>query len=158
MQYPLLTKLLICTSLFMYSAIASAEIYRWLDENGRVQFSDQQPLSQQAETLDLPELTTYKGVTVSKLEDDIEAPVEEKKKTSRRKRVIIYSAEWCGVCSKAKNYFKKKKIPFKERDIDKSKKARKAFDKLNATGIPVILIGKTRMNGFSVGRFEKIYY
>jgi len=80
------------------------------------------------------------------------------KKTSSNKKVIMYSAEWCGVCRKAKRYFKKKGIRYKEYDIDKSKEARRKYDKLNARGVPVIFIGNIRLNGFSSSHFEKIYY
>ena len=97
------------------------------------------------------------GVALADVADTERTEAETSTKKTGAKKVVMYSAEWCGVCTKAKKYFRSKKIPFKERDIDKSKKARKAFDKLNGKGIPVILVGKKRMNGFSVKRFESIY-
>ena len=133
------------------------EIYRWVDKQGRAHFSDQPPLTQKSETIDLPEITTYEGVSVADVKDSELADSSDTSKKTGSKKVVMYSAEWCGVCKKAKKYFHSKKIPFKERDIDKSKKARKAFEKLNGKGIPVILVGKKRMNGFSVKRFESIY-
>lgn len=148
----------LCFSLVVVQVHAFAEIYRWVDDRGRIQFSDQPPISKKAETLDLPEISTYQGVTVSEVEDYKEFSPARYKELTKRKRVTLYSAEWCGMCKKAKKHFKSKKIRFKEYDIDKSKKARKAFDKMKATGIPVILIGKTRMNGFNKAQFDKIYY
>jgi hypothetical protein len=46
---------------------------------------------------------------------------------------------------------------FSEYDVDKSSKGKRDFKKLGGKGVPVILVGKQRMNGFSAGKFEKIY-
>lgn len=148
----------LCLCLAVVQVNAYAEVYRWVDDRGRVQFSDQAPESKKAEVVELAEISTYQGVTVSEVEEGIESGPVRQKKSIRRKRVVIYSAQWCGMCRKAKNYFKRKKIPFKEYDIEKSRNARRSYDKLNATGIPVILIGKKRMDGFSKYRFDKIYF
>lgn len=43
--------------LFLFILPAQAEIYRWVDENGNVVFSDESHPS--AETIDLPDSTTY---------------------------------------------------------------------------------------------------
>lgn len=37
------------------SSYASAEVYRWVDANGKVHFGDRAPAGQKTETLDLPE-------------------------------------------------------------------------------------------------------
>ena len=70
----------------------------------------------------------------------------------------MYSTTWCGVCKKAKRYFKSKKIPFTEYDIEKSEQAAREFKKLRGRGVPVILVGDSRMNGFSVKNFDRLYY
>ena len=142
----------------LFTSSAVADVYRWTDEQGSVHFSDQPPLKQPSETVELPEITTYKSVSISDAPEEVDSGQNADKASANKKRVIMYSAEWCGVCKKAKSYFQKNKIPYIELDIDKSKQARKAFDKLNARGVPVILIGKTWMNGFNAQKFERIYY
>lgn len=150
--------ILLIASLFC-SCIVSAEVYKWKDEFGRTHFSDQPPLNKQAENINLEEIVTYSSATV--VDNDVELDTQDEKQQSkkykRKKRVVIYSAVWCGVCTKAKNYFKKNKIAFKEYDIDKSKKGKRDFKKLKARGIPVILVGKKRLNGFNVSKFESLY-
>lgn len=148
---------LIAAGSIFFNTSLYAEIYRWKDEHGRIQFSDVPPVNEESETVDLPELSTFKSVTVLDEADPGAEDAEPDNKANKRKKVVMYSAEWCGVCTKAKQYFKENKIPFKEMDIDKSKKARKAFKKLNARGIPVIFINKKRMNGFTVERFNQVY-
>ena len=44
-------------------------------------------------------------------------------------------ATWCSVCKKAKRKYKQ----------------------LGATGVPVIIVGRKRMNGFSEAGFKRIY-
>lgn len=69
----------------------------------------------------------------------------------------MYSTSWCGYCKKAKQYFKKNNITFTEYNIEKNAKAKREYKKMGATGVPVILVGKKRMNGFSQKGFEAIY-
>jgi glutaredoxin len=62
-----------------------------------------------------------------------------------------------GVCKRAKRYFKANNIPFVEYDIEKSRKAAREYKKLGGRGVPLILVGKQRMSGFSEAGFKKIY-
>ena len=77
---------------------------------------------------------------------------------AKNKRVVMYSAAWCGVCKTAKKYFTEKKIAYSEYDIDTNPKAKADFDKMGGRGVPVILVGSRRMNGFSAGGFEQLFY
>lgn len=123
---------------------AVAEIYKWIDANGKVHFSDEEPEHLKAEPVTL-EINTYTNVSYDLSVFDTGG------------KVIMYSTEWCGYCKKARRYFQKKGIPFTEYDIEKDSRARRQYKKMGATAVPVILVGKQRMNGFSVKGFEKIY-
>jgi len=135
------------TSLIITILCASplhAEMYKWVDEAGKTHFSDSKPRSVSAEPLEL-KINTYTHVTIDESIFDV-GP-----------EVIMYSASWCGYCKKARRYFNKNKIRFTEYDIEKNARAKRKYDKLHATGVPVILVGKKRMNGFSEEGFERIY-
>lgn len=69
----------------------------------------------------------------------------------------MYSAAWCGVCKKAKRYFAEQGIDYEEIDVEKSSQGKAAFKKLGGKGVPIILVGDRRMNGFSEAGFEKLY-
>lgn len=126
---------------------AFSEIYKWVDENGKTHFSDQKPEQATVEEIEVKVNTI---TTPSILDSDfLEA--------RDRRKVVMYSAVWCGVCKKAARYFREKKIPFKEYDIEKSRKGRQDYTKLNGRGVPIILVGKKRMNGFSASRFQSMY-
>lgn len=130
-------------------SVASADIYRWTDSNGNVHFADQAPEDQTSESLDL-QINTYESVTYDSLTFELPA-------TPAGKRVVMYSATWCGVCDKAKRYFEQKKIPYTEYDVETSQQGKQGFEQLGGTGVPIILVGKRRMNGFSVAGFENLY-
>jgi len=153
-------RIVVSLSVLLSSFTISAEVYKWLDEAGRTHFSDQPPRDQTSQNIELNEIVTYASVNIVSNNTDLEAQVSESKvdkKFNRKKKVVIYSAVWCGVCTKAKKYFRKNKIPFNEYDIDTSKKGKRDFKKLNARGVPVILVGKKRLNGFNVKKFETVY-
>jgi len=132
----------------MLPGSGSAEIYRWTDADGRLQFSDRPPRHAPAETVELKHINTFQSVSV----DDLPEWVREDGKA-----VTIYSAAWCGVCNRAKRYFEQHGIPYREYDIETSSKGKRDFARLGGRGVPIILVGDKRMNGFSEQRFEALY-
>ena len=132
------------TLLLIFSAMLNAEIYRWTDEHGKVHFSDQKPWQTKSETVEV-KINTYESVSYDTSIFD----------TGRK--VVMYSTSWCGYCKKAKAYFQHNGIRFTEYDIEKDAKAKTEYDKMQASGVPVILVGKKRMNGFSKAGFQRIY-
>ncbi len=58
---------------------------------------------------------------------------------------------------KARRYFESQHIQYTDFDVEKSEKAKRAFKAMAARGVPVILVGDKRMNGFSVEGFKEIY-
>lgn len=122
-----------------------AEIYKWVDKSGRVHYSDlnNKADNQTAEKIDL-KINTYKHTSF----EDTEIFT---------KKVVMYSASWCGYCKKARRYFIAKGIAFTEYDIERNKSARRQYKKLGAKAVPVILYKGRRMNGFTVKGFNRIY-
>ena len=129
---------------------AQAEIHRYVDENGKVHFTDKPPVNTESSIVELSTINTYESPTIEPLDFT-------KHKPQKPGKVVMYSTSWCGYCKKAKQYFKKNNIAFKEYDIEKSKKAKRDYDKLGGRGVPVILVGDKRLNGFSEASFEQIY-
>jgi len=66
----------------------------------------------------------------------------------------MYSAVWCVICKQARRYFKKNGIAFKEYDIEKSIKGRRDYKRLNGRGVPIIMVGGKRLNGFDPKSFK----
>ena len=136
----------------LLSPAGHAELYKWVDQNGKVHYGDSPP-----ENVQLKKIT---GNVSSFSSVSVETFIYDPNLVTRRKKsrdVVMYSTSWCGVCKKAKRYFKSKNIPFTEYDIEKSEKAAREFKKLRGRGVPVILVGDQRMNGFSAKNFDRIY-
>ena len=69
-------------------------------------------------------------------------------------KVVLYGTDWCGYCAKTRAYFKENKIEFVDLDIEKSPEAKKAHDALGGGGVPVVLIGNRKIQGFNAGALE----
>jgi glutaredoxin len=141
--------LILLIPIVMIATPASAEIYKWTDENGHVNYSDSKPENHEVTEIEVP-ISTYESVTYGSVSHD-------KSTVDTGKKVVIFSATWCGSCKKAKKYFRRNGIPFTEYDIERGNKAKQLYKQLDATGVPVILVGNKRMNGFTEAGFERIY-
>lgn len=73
-------------------------------------------------------------------------------------RVLIYTRQGCAHCRHAKAFLEAKGIPFSELDIGRSPKARKALERLGARGVPTLIVGDQRLDGFSKPAFMALYH
>jgi len=141
-----MVKLILIISTLLFSISASNEILKWTDSDGKIHFGDRPPAGAEASVVEV-RINTYESPNIEAIREIL----------NPKDKVVMYSAAWCGVCKKAKKYFKANKIRFKEYDIERSSKGKKDFKKLGAKGVPVILVEEKRLNGFSAGSFESIY-
>lgn len=71
-------------------------------------------------------------------------------------RIIMYSTRWCGVCAKARRYFKENGIRVAEYDVDRDRTARARHRQLNPSGsVPTFEIDDVVITGFSKDYFEQ---
>ena len=140
--------------MWLIAGPVSAEVYTWTDAKGIIHYSDKRPENQEVTELKF-KIATYDTVSYETV--SVSTEKVDTKKAGSKKNVVIYSTSWCGVCKKAKKYFRRNGIPFKEYDIEKGKKAKRMYKKLGATGVPVIIVGRKRMNGFTEAGFARIY-
>ena len=73
------------------------------------------------------------------------------------KRVVIYTQAGCAHCQRAKNFLRSRGIPFREMDVGRSPRARKELERLGARGVPLLLVGDERLDGFSEAGFLALY-
>jgi len=132
---------LILLALFL-ALPASAGVYKWRDAQGRIQYSDSPPPT--AKTTQL-KLQTYTG------------PVEVSRAIGADSGVTIYTTEWCGVCQRAKAFFRQNGVPFREWDVEKTEYGAIKFKQLGGSGVPVITVGPEKMMGFDANRFMALW-
>ena len=71
-------------------------------------------------------------------------------------KVILFSTSSCSWCRRAKRYFKKNRVPFKEVNVERDADvARDVVRKTGQTGVPVIKIGGAWIVGFDKARIER---
>ncbi len=69
-------------------------------------------------------------------------------------QVVMYATAWCPYCAQARAYFAQSGIAYVEHDVEKSARAREEFRRLGGRGVPLIVVGRERLNGFSEQGFE----
>lgn len=70
--------------------------------------------------------------------------------------IKIYTTPTCPYCFQAKEFLKKKNIPFEEVDVSASQKSAEEMVKISGQmGVPVIQIGEEIIIGFDQERIEK---
>ena len=73
-----------------------------------------------------------------------------------RAPVTMFATSWCPYCRKAREYFSAHNIPFTELDVEKSDEAKQRYRAIGGKGVPVILVGEQRLNGFSEQRLAQL--
>ncbi len=77
--------------------------------------------------------------------------------TKRYPRVILFSSGSCPWCSRAKSYLRQKGIKVKEVRVDKDPDAAKDVVRMTGQmGVPVLLIGTTKIVGFDKSRIDRL--
>lgn len=70
--------------------------------------------------------------------------------------VVMFTTDWCPVCTKARNYFNEKQYDFCEFDVEKDKVAEQFYRKLDTQGVPTILIGNRMSVGFNPTKIDEL--
>lgn len=113
--------------------------YDWMDTRGRKIYSDRSQKKVNAERRRiLRNMECLQGIT-----EIISGPV-----TAGTGRVVLLTARWCALSKEARAYLNKNKIKFVEYDIDRHRAGRILYESLARRGVPVIIAGGQRMFGF----------
>lgn len=75
-------------------------------------------------------------------------------KPATAKKVVMYTTATCPACRAAKQYFASKGVSYEEIDVQNSPAGREAFQRLGGRGVPLILVGDKRMEGFNASALD----
>jgi len=76
---------------------------------------------------------------------------------AEKKKVTLYSTPTCQWCAKTKEFFKKNKVSFTNKDVSKNKKnADEMIKKSGQMGVPVIDINGRIIVGYDEGKLKKV--
>ena len=172
------TVLMVLVSLLSVVSV-KADFYQWVDEHGQNHLTTDPPPKKSKPTKVIvsengrssaPSRSSGKklhdaGVLVNSSPFPSSAPASPSKSRSNAPlpflqpaaspTVEIYSADWCGVCTKTKAYFRSKGVAFTEYNVDNdSSAASRARSLYPSGGIPVTVINGKTIVGYSPSQFE----
>ena len=148
--------------------ISTAEIYKWIDENGVVHYSDS-PSQMIPETAEDKEIQSPEPAPPDERPSPDEArtgspdpnsfnfldETQENAVAANTPSVEIYETAWCGYCKKAKNFFRSKGIDFVAYDIEKDPQAARRMMKMtHRRAVPFVVINGQGISGYSVEAYE----
>jgi glutaredoxin len=126
----------------MWSASASAQVFRIVGPDGRVTFSDRPPAESNAaaaKAVPLPSAAPAGGVQL---------PLAVRNAIGRYP-VTLYSAAECGPCTQARGFLSSRGIPFSEKTISTEEDVAALQRLSGGNQLPFATIGGQQLRGFS---------
>ena len=74
--------------------------------------------------------------------------------SNNSKKVVMYTTSHCPACKAAKQYFAQKGVSYDEIDVETSRSGYEEFRKLGGQGVPLIMVGDKRLEGFSAAALD----
>ena len=132
---------LLAVAVMVPLTVDAQQVYRWVDGDGRVQYSDQPP---PAGTKNVQE----KNVGGSSIQNnDLSLIAQDAQK---KNPVTVYTSECGEACDAAKAYLNKRGIPHTVVDPTRSLELNKKFkDETGGSVVPVMKVGDKRLSGWS---------
>jgi glutaredoxin len=136
-------------ALLATSGIAFAQQYRWVDEKGRVQYSDTPPPASAKEV-------RKRGLGSPPVKSEAQVPFELQRAQADFP-VTLYTAPICKQpCTLAREALNKRGVPFKEVQVWNVE----TLDQLKAVApsdsVPALVVGRSVQSGFDSNRYESL--
>jgi glutaredoxin len=131
--------------------------YQFVDAKGQVRFVERLDDVPEAWRANVgfvkmaapPPLTPADALAVRRQQASRTGRVALASASPRAPGLILYSAEWCGACRKAKRYLTRQGIDFELRDVDDPAISRELVRKTGSRSIPVLDAGGRILTGYS---------
>lgn len=140
-------KLIILVLLSLVSAAHAAELYRWVDSEGKIHYADQMP----------PAGTTYQQkkqqspnvIQSSELPYALQLAV-------KTNPVTLYVTNCGEGCDKAREHLAKRGVPYTSKNPETAADAEALKKLINNIEVPVLVFGGTRtVRGYNAGEWDK---
>lgn len=129
-------------ALLLLAQPALADVYKWKDADGRMHYSDKAVGTVGAERMNTQEANTSAPPPIPSAQP-------AKPAAAVRQEVTIYTRPDCPYCKLAKADLRRRGVPYAERDVERSSRAMKEFEAMGGRGVPILLVGSQRMDGYS---------
>jgi glutaredoxin len=71
-------------------------------------------------------------------------------------KIVLLATSWCGYCQRLKAEFDRKRVPYRELDVEDGGAGEKAFSALGGRGVPVTVIGQEVVHGYDADRLTEL--
>lgn len=132
---------------------ALAQLYKWTDEQGRIYYSDKAPDTDKSKAA-VTRIETYTGPAVVSPVEKSARSAQANPPAAAKGHVKLLTTSWCGYCRQARAYLNSRGIPFEDLDVEKSAQGKQEYRDLRGRGVPIILVGDQRMDGYSQARLD----
>lgn len=145
--------------LFLCPPLQAGTVYKSVGPDGRTVYSDQEPPKKaRAQMLSFEDApATPLPPQVQRYRDELQKRSSQTVKVDDSKQPVLFSAQWCGYCQKAKAYLASKGMAYKEYDIDTEEGMRAMVSIGGGKGVPVLLWKGQRQGGFSSEGYDAFF-
>jgi len=149
------------------AATATAEIYKYVDEQGNVHFQDHPPqAADKARNLEVrkslpsPPKTAAPAPSAAPANPGRSAEAAAAAEASRLPQEVIdvelFGVSWCPWCRKAREFFRSRGVPYTYYDIEKDPVAAARKQQLSpGKGVPFALINGVKIKGYSAEEYTQ---
>lgn len=131
--------------LLLLPLLAEAQLYRWVDESGKVHYSDRVP-SSGAKNVQKKSISAAPG----------SAPLPyELQQAVKNFPVALYSSEGCkDLCTRARELLNKRGVPYSEHSVVSVADIAELKKLSGGSGVPVMTVGAEVYKGFESGMYK----
>jgi len=130
---------LLLAALLLLPGLAGAQFYRWVDESGKVHYSDQAPASSARDLQKLPASTAKASASLP----------YALQQASANFPVTLYTSEACKEsCAQARELLEKRGVPYSEVTISTESDLAQLKQLSGGNAVPVMVVGREVYKGF----------
>ena len=140
--------ILLAFTLLACGTAMAGDVYRWVDDHGKVFYSDQPPPP-----------SAKKAEKFKSRANVIEVDKESYglRQARQLSPVVLYVSDCGQICDQATDFLQQRDVPFSRRDPSQEPEIALELKKLTgATDVPVILVGSSHFKGFEALTWNRL--
>ena len=152
----------VCLLSLAFAMSAGAEtVYKVVGPDGEITYSDKPPSDRaRANTLEFRNLPSSPlPAHVLRFREQLEKSAEGRISAARAPRagdVLLFTANWCGHCKRAKTHLAAAQIVYIEYDIENVEGMRAFISAGGSGGVPLLVTGDRRIQGYSATAYDRL--
>lgn len=133
-------------ALLLCAGAASAQMYKWVDANGKTHYTDKPPPASARQAVVKPSAGSA---------DSVQLPYALAQ-AARNYPVILYTTTSCGGCDQGRALLKSRGIPFTEKTVASAEDEQKLKEIVGSNSLPALTVGKAKASGFQASAWTSM--